>query len=110
MTLTVAEVRSTARLLDFIAGGGQPKYLFFWGHQPQPDGSVGKGCFSQWWPAAFTVDGVSYPTAEHYMMTATGSWSRRPPATGSGASAWARAMTWPPPPGTGAARTSSASP
>jgi ribA/ribD-fused uncharacterized protein len=57
-------------LLEFIGGGGQPKYLFFWGHQPQPDGSVGKGCFSQWWPAQFTVDGVTYPSAEHYMMTA----------------------------------------
>jgi ribA/ribD-fused uncharacterized protein len=70
MTETVAEVRSTSRLLDFIAGGGQPKYLFFWGHQPQPDGSVGKGCLSQWWPVRFTVDGVTYPSAEHFMMTA----------------------------------------
>ncbi len=31
---------------------------------------MGKGCLSQWWPAAFTVDGVAYPSAEHYMMTA----------------------------------------
>ena len=23
---------------------------------------------SQWWPAGFTVDGVTYPTAEHWMM------------------------------------------
>jgi hypothetical protein len=51
MTMTVAELRSTPELLEFIAGGGQPKYLFFWGHQPQPDGRVGKGCFSQWWRA-----------------------------------------------------------
>ncbi len=70
MTATVAEVRSTGQLLDFIAGGGQPKYLFFWGHQAQADGSVGKGCFSQWWPREFTVDGVRYPSAEHFMMTA----------------------------------------
>jgi ribA/ribD-fused uncharacterized protein len=70
MAVTAAEVRSTPLLLDFIAGGGQPKYLFFWGHQPQPDGSVGKGCLSQWWPAEFTVDGVTYPSAEHFMMTA----------------------------------------
>jgi hypothetical protein len=70
MTLTVAEVRSTAQLLELIAGGGQPKYLFFCGHQPQPDGGAGKGCFSQWWPAGFTVDGVRYPSAEHFMMTA----------------------------------------
>jgi ribA/ribD-fused uncharacterized protein len=44
------------------------KYLFFWGHQPERDGSVGKGCFSQWWLSAFTVDGTTYPTAEHWMM------------------------------------------
>lgn len=70
MTSTAAGVRSRDELLAFIAGGGQPRYLFFWGHQPQPDGSAGKGCFSQWWPAEFTVDGVTYPTAEHFMMAA----------------------------------------
>jgi ribA/ribD-fused uncharacterized protein len=40
----------------------------FWGHQPQPDGSVGKGVLSQWWPCRFTVDGVDYASAEHWMM------------------------------------------
>ncbi|MEU8219773.1 NADAR family protein [Micromonospora taraxaci] len=55
-------------LQALVADGGRPKYLFFWGHQPQSDGSIGSGCLSQWWPAAFTVDGVRYPTAEHYMM------------------------------------------
>jgi ribA/ribD-fused uncharacterized protein len=44
------------------------KFLFFWGHQPEQDGSIGKGCLSQWWPAAFEVDGIRYPTAEHWMM------------------------------------------
>jgi hypothetical protein len=44
------------------------KYLFFWGHQPDRDGSVGKGCLSQWWPAPFTLDGRTFATAEHYMM------------------------------------------
>ncbi|MGH3303063.1 MAG: NADAR family protein [Streptosporangiaceae bacterium] len=43
-------------------------FLFFWGHQPLPDGATGPGCFSQWWPAAFTEDGVTYPTAAHWMM------------------------------------------
>jgi ribA/ribD-fused uncharacterized protein len=45
-----------------------PKYLFFWGHQPEPDGRPGAGCLSQWWPSPFTVDGIEYATAEHYMM------------------------------------------
>lgn len=44
------------------------KYLYFWGHRPQRDGSVGPGCLSQWWPAPFRLDGLTYPTAEHYMM------------------------------------------
>lgn len=44
------------------------KYLFFWGHQPERDGSVGKGCLSQWWPCTFVVDGQEFASAEHYMM------------------------------------------
>ncbi|EBW2353374.1 NADAR family protein, partial [Salmonella enterica subsp. enterica serovar Enteritidis] len=45
--------------------GKRPKLLSFWGHQPSKDGSVTASCFSQWWPAPFTVDGETYPTAEH---------------------------------------------
>jgi len=48
----------------------RPKFLFFWGHQPSKDGSITASCFSQWWHAPFTVDGLSYPTAEHWMMAA----------------------------------------
>lgn len=44
------------------------KFLFFWGHQPERDGSIGKGCLSQWWPCTFTADGEQFPSAEHYMM------------------------------------------
>jgi predicted NAD-dependent protein-ADP-ribosyltransferase YbiA (DUF1768 family) len=70
MTDTAADVRSTDQLLRFIQDGGQAKYLLFWGHRPPPAGGVGKGCLSQWWPAVFTVDGVSYSSAEHFMMAA----------------------------------------
>lgn len=42
--------------------------LAFWGHKAERDGSVGAGCLSQWWPSPFTVDGVEYATAEHWMM------------------------------------------
>jgi ribA/ribD-fused uncharacterized protein len=42
--------------------------VLFYGHRPEPDGRPGRGCFSQWWPAGFEVDGVTYPTAEHWMM------------------------------------------
>jgi ribA/ribD-fused uncharacterized protein len=44
------------------------KYLFFWGHQPNKDGSVSKTCFSQWWLSSFEVENVTYKTAEHWMM------------------------------------------
>ncbi|MFI5936867.1 NADAR family protein [Actinoplanes sp. NPDC051494] len=59
---------SLADLIALTATGRSVKYLFFWGHRPQRDGSVGAGCLSQWWPAAFTVDGVRFATAEHFMM------------------------------------------
>jgi ribA/ribD-fused uncharacterized protein len=70
MAITAADVRTVEQLLGVIRDGGQPKYLLFWGHQPPPAGGVGKGCLSQWWPTAFTVDGVCYASAEHYMMAA----------------------------------------
>ncbi len=54
-------------IADLIAGG-PVKYLMFWGHAPERDGSIGRGCLSQWWPAAFTLDGHVFATAEHYMM------------------------------------------
>ena len=70
MAVTLADARTVDQLLSSIRDGGQPKYLLFWGHQPPPGGGVGKGCLSQWWPVAFTVDGVRYASAEHYMMAA----------------------------------------
>jgi len=48
--------------------GKRLKYLFFWGHSPNKDGSIGKSCFSQWWSSNFIVDGITYKTAEHWMM------------------------------------------
>jgi ribA/ribD-fused uncharacterized protein len=48
--------------------GTLPDLLLFWGHRPPKGGGVGKGCLSQWYPAPFTVDGMRYATAEHYMM------------------------------------------
>ncbi|MGX5184952.1 NADAR family protein [Streptomyces avermitilis] len=48
----------------------RPHVLPFYGHRGQSDGTPGPGCLSQWWPAAFTHDGVRYATAEHWMMAA----------------------------------------
>jgi ribA/ribD-fused uncharacterized protein len=65
-----AEARSREELAALMAAGARPKWLMFWGHQPQRDGSVGPGALSQWWAASFTVDGERYATAEHWMMAA----------------------------------------
>ncbi|WP_299677938.1 NADAR family protein [uncultured Tenacibaculum sp.] len=48
--------------------GEHLKYIFFWGHQPNKDGSISKSCFSQWWESDFVINGITYKTAEHYMM------------------------------------------
>jgi ribA/ribD-fused uncharacterized protein len=53
---------------DRFDRGEQLDYLFFWSHRPNADGSIGKTCFSQWFEASFEIDGIGYPTAEHYMM------------------------------------------
>src|SRR4030095_16514113 len=61
-------IRSREDLVRAVASGFRPRYLFFWGHQPLLSGQISNSCFSQWWPAAFSVNGVRYPTAEHFMM------------------------------------------
>ncbi len=61
-------MNSVDDLIVAAAAGARLKYLYFWGHQPERDGSAGAGCLSQWWPAEFTVDGVRFATAEHYLM------------------------------------------
>jgi hypothetical protein len=53
--------------LRAAVGGRKFRYVFFWGHSGVK-GVVDKACLSQWAPVAFTVDGVRYPTAEHWMM------------------------------------------
>jgi hypothetical protein len=68
--LDPTSARSSGRLAQIIADGAVPKWLMFWGHRPQPDGSIGKGCLSQWWPCHFTVEGTGYTSAEHWMMAA----------------------------------------
>uniref|UniRef100_A0A6C0BN73 NADAR domain-containing protein n=1 Tax=viral metagenome TaxID=1070528 RepID=A0A6C0BN73_9ZZZZ len=38
-------------------------YIFFYGHKGSKDEAV----FSQFYPSSFTIQGVTFPTAEHYM-------------------------------------------
>ncbi|GAB2661029.1 NADAR family protein [Nocardia goodfellowii] len=61
-------MRSVEELVAFLHEGGTVKYLKFWGHRPQRDGSAGPGALSQWWPVEFVVDGKTFRSAEHYMM------------------------------------------
>jgi ribA/ribD-fused uncharacterized protein len=62
------DVRSCEALINYLERGEQARYVLFWGHSAAPGGPVGKACFSQWYEAPFTLDGVGYATAEHYMM------------------------------------------
>lgn len=55
-------------LLEKIQTDKTIDYLFFWGHTPSKNGTITKACFSQWWQSPFDVDGVTYATAEHWMM------------------------------------------
>jgi ribA/ribD-fused uncharacterized protein len=60
--------RDVGELRQLEQAGDRPDYVFFWSHRPQRAGVVGPECLSQWWPAPFSVAGVTYPTAEHFMM------------------------------------------
>src|SRR3989337_1430165 len=59
-----------AALRDAELDGKPIEIRPFRGHRASASGAAGPGCLSQWWPAQFTVDGVVYPTAEHWMMAA----------------------------------------
>lgn len=62
-------MRYTRQIIEqqYISGK-KMKYLFFWGHRKSNDGVVTSSCLSQWWQQSFVINGISYPTAEHYMM------------------------------------------
>ncbi|MFB7599397.1 NADAR family protein [Streptomyces sp. NPDC056160] len=64
----MGKIDSQEALIREVRAGARIRYLYFWGHRPRPDGQVGASCLSQWWPSPFTVDGVTYATAEHWMM------------------------------------------
>ncbi|GGY50687.1 hypothetical protein GCM10010384_65890 [Streptomyces djakartensis] len=68
MEKTTGAIGSRSALIRADRAGAKIRYLHFWGHRPRPDGRIGASCLSQWWPAPFSVDGVEYATAEHWMM------------------------------------------
>ncbi|MEU6414427.1 NADAR family protein [Microbispora sp. NPDC046933] len=64
----ISPPRSVDEAITAERAGRTLRYLYFWGHRPARDGGVGPGCLSQWWPVAFTEDGHTFASAEHYMM------------------------------------------
>jgi ribA/ribD-fused uncharacterized protein len=51
-----------------IAAGWSPAYALFLAPDPEQPGTLGHECLSQWYPSEMQLDGVRFPTAEHYMM------------------------------------------
>ncbi|MGW3044262.1 NADAR family protein [Kitasatospora sp. NPDC001159] len=64
----LADVRNREDLAALMAAGARPKWVMFWGHTQRKGGGTRQECLSQWWPGRFTVDGVTYASAEHWMM------------------------------------------
>ncbi len=66
--MSYENVRSVKDLVVQLDSGPAAKYVFFWGHKPKVPGQLDQSCLSNWYPAAFTLDGQRYRTTEHYMM------------------------------------------
>jgi ribA/ribD-fused uncharacterized protein len=58
------------KLIEHIASPDTASvdFLFFWGHTQKNEGVTDASCLSQWFPATFVIDGITYKTAEHFMM------------------------------------------
>jgi len=63
-----AQIRSHSELVELYKQGEALEYLFFDDHQQEYPNLVDSSCLSNWFFAPFSVNGLSYPTAEHYMM------------------------------------------
>lgn len=57
-------------LLAALRAGARPTYLHFLDYRATPGEGPTKACLSQWWKAPFEVDGLIFPTSEHFMMHA----------------------------------------
>ncbi len=55
-------------LVEALDAGKAVEFLFFWGHTPKQPGKIDSSCLSQWFPRAFSAGGVTYSSAEHFMM------------------------------------------
>ncbi|MGB1204910.1 MAG: NADAR family protein [Chitinophagales bacterium] len=57
-----------AWLLQKYERNDKMKYIYFWGHTNNKNAEVGHFCLSQWFELPFEFEGVTYKTAEHWMM------------------------------------------
>ncbi len=61
------KIRSKKELQEYVNRGKSAKYMFFWGHRSKGT-DVTKASLSQWYGMHFSNNGISYMSAEHYMM------------------------------------------
>ena len=61
-------MRTREELVEHLSRGGTADYLFFWGHNPKTPDAVDASCLSQWFRCSFVIDGLTYASAEHFMM------------------------------------------
>jgi ribA/ribD-fused uncharacterized protein len=60
--------RNIHELRQRLADGWHVDYALFLAPEPEQPGTLGNECLSQWYPSEMQLDGVRFPTAEHYMM------------------------------------------
>ncbi len=63
--MTAMDIAELRRRID---AGEAHEFLPFFGHHPHPRGELTRACLSQWFHAPFVCEGLTYPTAEHFMM------------------------------------------
>lgn len=61
-------LETRTQLIQHFEAGGTAQFTFFWGHTQKKAGVADRSCFSQWFLRAFTIAGVTYSSAEHWMM------------------------------------------
>jgi ribA/ribD-fused uncharacterized protein len=60
--------RNIDELRRRVRAGWRPGYVLFLQPFATESTTPGSECLSQWYPAEMEIDGLRFPTAEHYMM------------------------------------------
>lgn len=61
-------ITDVATLRAAVERGETFAYRFFWKPEVAADGRLTDACLGQWWMSDFVVDGVTYSSAEQWMM------------------------------------------